>query len=118
MAQRNPGFLCSLHPGYIGMRYRKETMVPHKARKTKSQAAQITATKPVPRGASASKRTSAESLLKELKRRLLEIDDLSAAASVLNWDQATYMPAGGARARARQNATLHRLAHERLIDPA
>ncbi len=56
--------------------------------------------------------------LDELKRRLLEINDLSAAASLLNWDQAIYMPAGGAGARARQNATLHRLAHEQLIDPS
>ena len=61
---------------------------------------------------------SAESLLDELRRRLLEIDDLNSAASLLNWDQATYMPTAGAPARARQNATLHRLAHERLVDPA
>ena len=59
-----------------------------------------------------------KTMLDELKRRLLEINDLSAAASLLNWDQATYMPAGGAGARARQNATLHRLAHEQLIDPS
>jgi carboxypeptidase Taq len=61
---------------------------------------------------------SAEALLEELRRRLLEINDLTAAASLLNWDQATYMPQGGAGARARQNATLHRLAHERLVDAA
>jgi carboxypeptidase Taq len=63
-------------------------------------------------------RRSAETLLNELRRRLLEINDLTAAGSLLNWDQATYMPKGGAGARARQNATLHRLAHERLVDPA
>jgi carboxypeptidase Taq len=59
-----------------------------------------------------------ESKLQELKTRLLEINDLQAAASVLNWDQTTYMPPGGAPARARQLATLGRLAHEQFIDPA
>jgi carboxypeptidase Taq len=37
---------------------------------------------------------------------------------VLGWDQATYMPPGGAAARARQGATLSRLAHEKFVDPA
>ena len=37
---------------------------------------------------------------------------------MLGWDQATYMPAGGASARARQGATLSRIAHEKSIDPA
>ena len=59
-----------------------------------------------------------EDKLAELKRRLLEISDLSGAGAVLGWDQATYMPKGGAAARARQGATLSRLAHERLVDPA
>jgi carboxypeptidase Taq len=70
--------------------------------------------------ASAGKRhlRSAESKLEELKRRLIEISDLDAASSLLTWDQATYMPKGGAPARGRQNALLDRLAHERLIDPA
>lgn len=52
-----------------------------------------------------------------LRRRLREIEDLRAAAAVLDWDQQTYMPAGGGAARARHIATLRRLAHERLIDP-
>jgi len=59
-----------------------------------------------------------EAKLQELKTRLLEIDDLNAASSVLEWDQAAYMPPGGARARGRQQATLRRLAHEKLTDPA
>jgi carboxypeptidase Taq len=59
---------------------------------------------------------SVGSRLAELKRRLQEISDLGFAASVLGWDQATYMPKGGAAARARQGATLSRLAHERLTD--
>ncbi|MBU0494624.1 MAG: carboxypeptidase M32 [Chloroflexi bacterium] len=56
--------------------------------------------------------------LQALKTRLLEIDDLNAAASLLQWDQATYMPPGGAVARGRQQSTLSRLAHEKLTDPA
>lgn len=54
----------------------------------------------------------------DLRRRYQEINDLSAAAAVLNWDQATYMPEGGAEARGRQCATLSRLAHTRATDPA
>jgi carboxypeptidase Taq len=56
--------------------------------------------------------------LAELKSRLAEIADLGSAGSVLGWDQATYMPSGGAVARARQSATLSRLAHEKSVDPA
>jgi carboxypeptidase Taq len=56
--------------------------------------------------------------LDELKARLLEINDLNMAAAVLRWDQATYMPSGGAEARGRQLATLGRLAHEQFTDPA
>jgi carboxypeptidase Taq len=63
-------------------------------------------------------RPSAERKLAELKQRLLEISDLSAAGALLTWDQATYMPQCGAPARARQGAMLHRLAHERLVDKA
>jgi carboxypeptidase Taq len=57
-----------------------------------------------------------ESKLKELRARLLEIDDLESAAALLGWDQETYMPPGGAPARARHIATLRRLAHEKFID--
>src|SRR3989337_789641 len=56
--------------------------------------------------------------MQELKRLLGEIKDLQSAAAVLEWDQATLMPPGGAAARARQLATLTRLAHEKLTDPA
>ncbi|HEY8031802.1 MAG TPA: carboxypeptidase M32 [Methylocella sp.] len=62
-------------------------------------------------------RQSAETKFAELKRRLLEINDLAAAGAVLGWDQSTYMPEGGAPARARQGATLSRLAHEKSVDP-
>jgi carboxypeptidase Taq len=62
-------------------------------------------------------RQSSDAILAELKHRLLEIYDLNAAGSVLNWDQATYMPNGGAISRGRQSAILRRLAHERFVDP-
>jgi carboxypeptidase Taq len=63
-------------------------------------------------------RRSAEQMVVELKRRLREISDLGAASDVLNWDQATYMPEGGAGARGHQRAMLNRLAHERAVEPA
>lgn len=52
--------------------------------------------------------------LEELKGRLREIDDLNSAAAVLNWDQSTYMPPGGAEARGRQLGTLIQLAQEKF----
>lgn len=58
-----------------------------------------------------------EEKLKELKARLREVDDLQSAVSLLNWDQATYMPPAGAAARGRQMATLSRLAQEKFTDP-
>ena len=63
-------------------------------------------------------RRAAEQMLVELKQRLREISDLNAAGSVLNWDQATYMPQAGAAARGRQLAMLGSLAHERAVAPA
>ncbi len=59
-----------------------------------------------------------QSKFKELKARLLVVNDISSAAGLLHWDQSTYMPAGGAAARARQTATLNRIAHEKFTDPA
>src|SRR3712207_69415 len=56
--------------------------------------------------------------LQELRKRLREVYDLRHAASLLWWDQQTYMPPGGAEARGEQLATLERLAHERFTDPA
>jgi carboxypeptidase Taq len=54
----------------------------------------------------------------ELTSRLAEHNDLISAAALLRWDQATYMPEGGTAARGRQLATLEKLAHDRLTDPA
>ncbi len=62
--------------------------------------------------------TALEQQFQELKTRLAEIDDLQAANALLTWDQATYMPAGGAAARSRQLSTIARLAHEKATAPA
>ncbi len=43
--------------------------------------------------------------------------DLNAASAVLDWDQQTYMPHGGAQGRAMQTSTLRRLAHEHFVSP-
>jgi carboxypeptidase Taq len=67
------------------------------------------------RAAVDSRSASAEIKLAELRRRLLEINDLSAAGAVLSWDHATYMPRCGATARARQGAVVRRLAHEKSV---
>src|SRR5829696_880058 len=60
---------------------------------------------------------SVESKLQELKQRLLEVNDLNAAAALLSWDQASYMPEAGAGPRGRQLALLSRLSHEKFTDP-
>jgi carboxypeptidase Taq len=86
--------------------------------RTAARAVKVSTT---PAGKSAGRsngRQTVEARLTALKRRLLEISDLSYAAAVLGWDQATYMPPGGAEARGRQSATLSKLAHEKSIDPA
>jgi hypothetical protein len=49
---------------------------------------------------------SAEIKLAELKRRLLEINDLSTAGALLSWDHATYMPKRGATARTRDCSAI------------
>jgi len=59
-----------------------------------------------------------EAKLKELKSLLLDADDLEMVAALLFWDQSTYMPAGGAAARARQAALVSELAHQKATDPA
>jgi len=56
--------------------------------------------------------------LDELKTRLMEIYDLQHTGALLSWDEYTYMPPGGAPARARQTGLLARLAQEKSIDPA
>lgn len=50
----------------------------------------------------------------ELKNKLAIAHDLNMAAAVLAWDNETYMPPGGAQARAQQLGTLQSLAHEKF----
>jgi carboxypeptidase Taq len=59
-----------------------------------------------------------EAKLAELKRRLIEVNDLNSAVAVLQWDQQVYMPPGGAETRSRQMGTLSQLAHEKFTDAA
>ena len=61
--------------------------------------------------------TTAHPQLQELRGILARVNDLSSAASLLHWDQATYMPAGGGAARGRQLSTLSQLAHETFVQP-
>ena len=49
--------------------------------------------------------------LQRLKDILGEVADVNRAASVLSWDQETYMPPGGVANRADQLTTLRRIAH-------
>ncbi|MEN8241072.1 MAG: carboxypeptidase M32 [Chloroflexota bacterium] len=58
-----------------------------------------------------------EKQLEQLKAKLLEVSDLGAIGSLLNWDQSTYMPPGGAPARGRQMSMLAQQAQEKAIDP-
>ncbi len=58
-----------------------------------------------------------EAKLQELKNRLVEVNDLESIGAVLNWDQSTYMPPGGAPARGRQMGTLALLTHQKATDP-
>jgi carboxypeptidase Taq len=50
-----------------------------------------------------------------LTAKLLEIQRINSAASLLSWDQETYMPAGGGEARAEQISTLQGIAHQKLV---
>lgn len=54
----------------------------------------------------------------ELKQRCQEIEQIQAAISILSWDQNTYMPPAATEARGRQLATLGRILHEKMTDPA
>jgi len=59
----------------------------------------------------------AEAKLTRLKMILHEYTDLANVAMLLNWDMQTYMPVGGSKGRGNQNATINRLAHEKLTAP-
>ncbi len=55
--------------------------------------------------------------LQQLKNLLGEVWDISMAAAVLGWDQETYMPPGGSKARGIQLSTLSRIAHTKFTSP-
>ncbi|MCB0179760.1 MAG: carboxypeptidase M32 [Anaerolineae bacterium] len=50
--------------------------------------------------------------LDTLNSKLKDIQNINHAAAVLGWDQQTYMPPGGAAARAEQLSTLSKISHE------
>jgi carboxypeptidase Taq len=54
----------------------------------------------------------------QLETRFRRIGALEEAISILHWDTAAVMPAGGTAARAGQLATLRLIAHEHLTAPA
>ena len=54
----------------------------------------------------------------DLLMRLGELSDLNSASTLLGWDRETQMPAAGARARGEVAATIDKVTHQRLADPA
>lgn len=57
-------------------------------------------------------RTTVDPGFDRLRELLARVSDLRSAASVLSWDEETYMPPGAVGARANQLSTLRKLAHE------
>ncbi|MFO0981652.1 MAG: carboxypeptidase M32 [Planctomycetota bacterium] len=55
--------------------------------------------------------------IETLLELLGEVQDLTAASALLEWDQETYMPPKAAAARAQQLASLAGIAHEKLTSP-
>ncbi|MCC7435289.1 MAG: carboxypeptidase M32 [Methanoregulaceae archaeon] len=58
------------------------------------------------------------SALNDLKARYADINALSSAIAIMDWDQQTYMPRGAAEARAEHVGALSRIAHELSTDDA
>ena len=55
--------------------------------------------------------------LTQLKDLLHQIYDLEMVEALLDWDQSTYMPKGGANARGRQKGLITKLLHQKKTDP-
>lgn len=53
--------------------------------------------------------------LSKLKTRLAEVNALNSAVAMMDWDQQTHMPKGGAKARAEHTGVLSRLGHELFV---
>ncbi len=51
----------------------------------------------------------------KLVERVKDIGRLKSVSALLDWDQETYMPAGGVAARAEQYALIETLAHQKLV---
>src|ERR1700730_2900487 len=109
---------CLLRIGWVQRPCARQQRSPDMSKTGKTKAGAGAAKAPAAPAKATRNRQSAGTKLAELKRRLLEISDLAAAGAVLGWDQSTYMPRGGAHARARQSATLSRLVHEKSVNPA
>ena len=60
---------------------------------------------------------NAPSEYQRLVELLAEIEDLSIALAILDWDEQTQMPSSGAQARADQKATLEKTIHAKTTDP-
>lgn len=54
--------------------------------------------------------------VERLKNRLADFNALASAIAIMEWDQQTYMPRGGAAARAEHVGILSRMAHEMFTD--
>jgi carboxypeptidase Taq len=52
------------------------------------------------------------STFEKLKNRLADVNALNSAVAIMDWDQQTYMPRGGAQARSEHVGILSRMAHE------
>ena len=53
----------------------------------------------------------------QLRERMAELTDLRHASGLLEWDQQTMMPPGGASSRAESLATLEKISHDLFISP-
>lgn len=60
---------------------------------------------------------SSQKVYEELVGRLKEIFLLSSCSAVLGWDERTYMPRGGAKARSEQLSLLSGMIHEKFTHP-
>jgi carboxypeptidase Taq len=56
-----------------------------------------------------------EEQFQQLKDRIAEIADINYTIALLDWDQQTYMPPGGAGNRGHQLATLQQIAHTKFV---
>lgn len=61
---------------------------------------------------------SDKTVLDNLYRQITEISLLHSCAAVLEWDERTYMPAGGGQHRAEQKALLSGMVHEKFTTTA